>query len=198
VNSPVSEMELFWTSVLRLLNVSLKQALDLPDWELPPGTKHCLATYEGLKDGKTWKSFQYLSVCMKRASRYWTKLWEDIAGEAAEYVESSDDHLISLFTHEPPLTPPVGADEQYVMLIVGLEARLYRWIRGSVDQDVENDWEQTSASKHSVNLHPGESFSPLQEPSRKMISEFLETVKLHCREGKAKRRAQNTQQKRDK
>ena len=118
-------MELFWTSVLRFLNVSLKQALGLPDWGLPPGTKHYLATYKGRKDdGKTWESFHYLSVPMKRASRYWTRPWDDIAREAAEYLESSDDDLISLFTHEPPLTPPVGADEPYFMLIIGLEARL--------------------------------------------------------------------------
>lgn len=77
-----------------------------------------------------------------------------------------------------PLT--LGAADPFVLLVVGIEVRLFRWMPNhDEDQVMQDTTTQTPSPRGLVELHPGQVFSPVQEEGRKPIGEFLEMVKKY-------------------
>lgn len=168
------DLEQFWTCVMRSFEVDLKNAC-YQDWELPPNTKWFLGTH--LAGRKNYlNSFHYMVLRMKRASKFSTSLWDEITSEVAASLESLDDSLRAKLP-KPPLVQPVGADHPAVLLAVGIEVRLFKWMP-TLDEDQVMGGAEKQTSRL-VELQPGRVFSPLEEEGRKAITEFLEMAIKH-------------------
>lgn len=167
----------FWTYVMKFFKIEHSNACH-QDWELPPNTKCFLGTYVDWSENYLG-SFHYLAIRMKRASKFWNSLWDDIASEVAESLESFDNTSVALFP-KPQLVQSVGVDHPFVLLAVGLEVRLFRWLPVPDGEQVMGGAEKpTSTASRLVELQPGKVFSPVEEEGRKAITEFLEMAIKH-------------------
>ena len=167
----------FWTYVLQKFKIEHSNACQ-QDWELPPNTKCFLGTYVDWSENYLG-SFHYLAVRLKRASKFRNSLWGDIASEVADSLESLDNTSVAIFP-EPKLVQSVGVDHPFVLLAVGPEVRLYRWLPLlDGDQVMEGAEKQTTTASRLMELQPGKIFSPVEEEGRKAITEFLEMAIKH-------------------
>jgi len=177
--SSTNDMKHFWLYVMKHFRLDIKLACHR-EWELPPNTKFFLATYEvENEDRKKRKWIHYLAVRVRRASKYWTCLWDDIVRETVTSLGSLDDTF-------PPRIAEIrgpqllGAAHPFVLLAVGSEVRLFKWMPTLDGDPVMEDTEHRRLiSDRLVELHPGQIFSTLHDEGRKPISEFLEQVKKY-------------------
>lgn len=172
--SSTNDMRHFWHYLLQSFQLDMGWIWSMhSEWELPPNTRFFLVTY------KLWmekKFFHYLAVRVKRACQYWTNLWDDIIQETVTCLESLDDTLPpSILEARGPLL--LGAANPFVLLAVGTDVRLFRWLPTHDEDQVMGDGtEQLPTSYQLVELHPGQVFSTSHDEGRKPITEFLELV----------------------
>ena len=98
-------------------------------WTFPPNTLCYFGTYRsyGSKVGTSYMNgFHYLCLHVKRVSRYWGSQWVDIFREAMEDMNYSDERHRKYWGWNCPECEVVGAHSPYVILMVGLEVRLFR------------------------------------------------------------------------
>ncbi|KAI4101024.1 MAG: hypothetical protein LQ339_005252 [Xanthoria mediterranea] len=100
------------------------------DCLLPPNSQHYFISTDRNSDHIYYR--HYLMLMIKRGSRYWGCLWDDIIREAKEELVKVDDaedfRRLDEDGHEIVRTPrSVGAANPSVILTVGLEVRLFEW-----------------------------------------------------------------------
>ncbi|KAI4156777.1 MAG: hypothetical protein L6R39_001032 [Caloplaca ligustica] len=129
-NSDIRSLSQYWEYVTALLfpdqggrgmSRSVIQEPHDKDWLMPANTKQ----YSIETDYYRCKKYErFLLLRVKRASRYWDCLWEDIVGEMKELLARVDDNHYLGKRKKPQL---VGAANPAVILVVGLETRLFTW-----------------------------------------------------------------------
>lgn len=174
-----------------------------PAWLLPPntvcycGTKESFRSKGGADDMKSsnemdssddmksetgmdfrnTKSFRYLYLRLKRASKYWDNQWNDIIRETTEHLNSTDNEKV--YFQKCP-SEVFGADEPYVILTVGLEVRMFKWEQGfdeTVDEGARRKMSPCSALRE---LNPGKVLNPCEErKDREEIEKFLVLAGRH-------------------
>lgn len=184
----------FWKDMTQELNHSTKEPTSSgQDWLLPPntvcyfGTKQSSRSKGGADDMASWddmrsktgedffrnqKSFHYLYLRLKRASKYWDNQWDDIIRETTEHLNSTDNEKAYLQKCPGEV---VGADDQYVFLTVGLEVRMFKWEQG-FEETVDEGAARRKMSHCSAlrELSPGKVLSPCEKKKgREEIEKFL-------------------------
>lgn len=100
----------------------LKEDTDwLNDWLLPANTKQ-LVIHSDEYYHKGWS--RYLFLRMRRASRYWDDLWDQLISEIKDLLPQEDK---SMYVEKRKVKPLFGAANPEVILVVGLEVRLFKW-----------------------------------------------------------------------
>ncbi|KAI4190739.1 MAG: hypothetical protein L6R41_000601 [Letrouitia leprolyta] len=137
----------------------------LNDWLLPANTKQ-LVIHSDEYYHKGWH--RYLFLRMKRASRYWHDLWDQLIGEIKDLLPQQDK---SMYLEKRKVKPLFGAENPDVILIVGLEVRLFKWHTGD---------------KTLMETNPGKVYSVMNEQDRKFIEAVLNSAvdKLRAAEKK--------------
>ena len=124
-NSTSQTLGKFWETTTRSLFGELRtnglRPIIEQAWLMPPNTRQYVASTCGFFHAAF---FHLLYVRLKRASKYWDTPWEDLIREAKKSLEGEDESLE--FKREAS-EQKLGADNPFVMLIVGLEVRLFRW-----------------------------------------------------------------------
>ena len=152
------------------------------DWEVPPNTIQYLANqttylYE--------EAFHYLFVRLKRGSRYRDTLWDDLIREAKDYLDSPD-RTYTLGRIGDKTGQVIGAHDPFVMLIVGLKVRLFKWDQGSVEEGAARTL-RSSPSSALTELDPGRLYVITERKDREVIEEFFQmALNNELRAGKAK------------
>lgn len=138
-NPDIRTLKHFWKAATKL-TVGYEFALTsnwrnifhsrVADWLLPPNSRHYFISTDRYSDHIYCR--HYLMLMIKRGSRYWDCLWEDIIREAKEElvkVDNAEDfQRLDEDSHEIVRTPrSVGAANPSVILTVGLEVRLFQW-----------------------------------------------------------------------
>ena len=162
-----------------------------PAWLLPPNTVCYGATKESFRSKggandmesetgigfRSTKSFCYLYLRLKRASKYWDEQWNDIIRETTKHLNSTDNE--KAYFQKCPVEV-FGADEPYVILTVGLEVRLFKWDQGfdeTVDEGARRKMSPRSALRE---LSPGKVLNPCEErKDREEIERFLVLAGRH-------------------
>ncbi|KAL8656145.1 MAG: hypothetical protein Q9226_002769 [Calogaya cf. arnoldii] len=119
----------FWERVAGLLfrkhrkglGCSVIQGSHDKDWLMPADTKQFFIESD---DYRHKKYQRFLLLRVKRASRYWDRLWHDIIQEDKELLTEVDDNYDLRRRNRKQL---VGAANPAVILAVGLEVRLFEW-----------------------------------------------------------------------
>lgn len=128
-NSDVQTLGMYWQYVAAFLfpdqrrgiSDSVLQEAIGKDWLMPANTKQYLVETEYMR---CQKYERFLLLRIKRASRYWDRLWDDIMGEMKDLLAGVDDHIYLEGKKRKQL---VGAADPAVILAVGLEVRLFTW-----------------------------------------------------------------------
>lgn len=155
-------------------------------WLLPPNTLCCFGTKEsfrskyGANDTKSqtgidffrdMRSFHYLYLRLKRASKYWDNQWNDIIRETTEHLNSTDGEK-AYFQKRPGEV--FGADDPYVILTVGLEVRIFKWEQGFEETMDEDARRKISPCSALTEISPGKVLNPCEEKKdREEIESFL-------------------------
>lgn len=100
------------------------------DWLLPPNSQQYYISTDRNSDHIYCR--HYLMLMIKRGSRYWDCLWDDIIREAKEELVKVDDaedfQRLDEDGDEIDRTPrSVGAANPSVILTVGFEVKLFQW-----------------------------------------------------------------------
>ncbi|KAL9005181.1 MAG: hypothetical protein Q9188_002017 [Gyalolechia gomerana] len=133
------------------------------DWLLPANTKQ-LSIMTDDYDHKEYE--RYLLLRIKRASKYWDCLWDDIIGEVKALLIQVDEDAV----RARKKVQLIGAANPAVILAVGFQVRLFEWDAGDATLTETN---------------PGRLYSVMDEDDRKTIEavltsavERLETAEL--------------------
>ncbi|KAL8925293.1 MAG: hypothetical protein Q9208_003583 [Pyrenodesmia sp. 3 TL-2023] len=158
----------FWERLMQKKGVRLSDP-DSGDWLLPANTNQ--------KYGNTdWydheEYFHFLFLRVKRASKYWGGLWEDVIREAKELLGSVDVDPEVQRT-KGPQGEVVGGSDPLVVLGVGLEVRLFEWQQG-FDESVQGHARRLASSTSTLKeLEPGRTYSITNKEDREVMDEFL-------------------------
>ena len=141
------------------------------DWLLPPNSKHYFISTDRYSDHIYCR--HYLMLMIKRGSRYWDCLWDDIIREAKEELVKVDDaedfQRLDEDGHEIVRTPrSVGAANPSVILTVGLEVRLFEWRQGKDLPDDNHHYDGMLTE-----TEPGKVLSILNAEDREAIEGVL-------------------------
>ena len=150
-----------------------------PGWTLPPNTTHYFGTAMGFDEHDERPSehlfFHYLYLCVKRLGKFCGNQWEDIIREATEQLNQTKVEDL-----EPcPHGGVIGGDEPFVILVVGLEARLFQWHQGfdeTVDKEARTKRSPSSTLRE---LNPGTVQNVCEKSDREEIERFLKRVEEH-------------------
>ncbi|KAL8834373.1 MAG: hypothetical protein Q9170_003783 [Blastenia crenularia] len=123
----IAELGRYWECVTALLypehasglSQSVIQEPNCDDWLMPANTKQYSIEPAFFRHKKYER---FLLLRMKRASRYHDCLWDDIIAEIKEYAAKVDDNMYLQKRKKKQL---VGAADPQVILVVGLEVRLF-------------------------------------------------------------------------
>ena len=146
-------------------------------WEIPPNTIQYLATSQTSAFYK--ENFRYLFVRLKRGCEFWDTLWDDLIREATDYLGSPDHTAI-------------GAHNPFVMLIVGLEVRLFKWDQGFDDDGSFEGGAARALRTPLMELDPGRLYCITEGKNREVIEQFLQTA-LNKEHEKAKEEHEKTE-----
>jgi len=141
-------------------------------WMLPANTSQLCAssssyTYE--------EFFHYLFVRIKRASKYWDNIWEDIIREATDNL-AAPDKSFELEKLKRSGKQVVGADEPHVMLVVGIEVRLFKWEQGFPDTIQGESRKGKSPSSKLKELQTGKVYLVTSAEDREVLEKFLKSA----------------------
>lgn len=176
IESSTNELVRFWTKALRDVYSGIEDARCTAEvgeaWTLPPNTSQLCASSEVYSYEEF---FHYLFVRVKRASKYWDTLWEDIIHEAIDHL-AAPDKCIDLKGFEGFGKQAVGADEPYVMLTVGLEVRLFKWEQGFPESVQGESRKATSPTSKLKELQPGQIYLVTKAEDREVFEKFFKTA----------------------
>lgn len=145
------------------------------EWTFPPHTTCYFvrqASYHSKEDVTHVKMFYYVYLRLKRASKYWSSQWDEIIREATEHLNHTDDDGIRSWGF--PEGEVIGADEPYVILIVGLQVRLFKWEQWfdeSVDETSRRQMSRSSRLREEPD--PGKVLNVTEKSDREEIEKFL-------------------------
>ncbi|KAL8759609.1 MAG: hypothetical protein Q9199_000653 [Rusavskia elegans] len=144
---------------------------------LPHNTRHYIMTTE--RSSRHINNGHYLMLIIKRGSRYWNCLWDDIIREAREELVKVDSS--TYFQREdnngqlvPNKAQAVGKANPSVVLTVGFEVRLFEWRRTEPDGDVSKDVHFDGTL---TETNPGKIYSILDSEDRNAIKVVLRAAK---------------------
>ncbi|KAL8762928.1 MAG: hypothetical protein Q9184_001150 [Pyrenodesmia sp. 2 TL-2023] len=158
----------FWEGLMQIKGVRLSDP-DCGDWLLPANTSQKYGNTEWY-DHEEYYHFLFLRV--KRASKYWGSLWDDVIREAKELLGSVDVDFEVQRTkgHEGEV---VGASDPLVLLAVGFDVRLFEWQQG-FDESVQGHARRLASSTSTLKeLEPGRIYSITKKEDREVMDEFL-------------------------
>ena len=147
-------------------------------WTLPPNTTHYFGTatsFDDKDEGPSRKFFHYLYLRVKRLGKFCDSQWDDIISEATEHLNQTEEEN----KRDCPEGGVVGGEEPFVILIVGLDVRLFKWEQGfdeSVDEEARRKKSPSSALRE---LNPGTVLNVCEKSDREEIERFVERVKEH-------------------
>lgn len=173
----------FWERLMQKKGVRLSDP-DFGDWLLPANTNQKYGNTEWY-DHEEYHHFLFLRV--KRASKYWDSLWDDLIREAKELLGSVDVDLEVQRTkgHEGEV---VGASDPLVLLAVGLEVRLFEWQQG-FDESVQGHARRLASSTSTLKeLEPGKTYSITNKEDREVMDEFLSRAEKRLADAPLKQR----------
>lgn len=101
--------------------------------------------------------------------------WDDIIRETTEQLNKTKEDD----SRNCPEGGVVGGEEPFVMLVVGLEARLFKWVQGhdeSVDKEERRKRSPFSALRE---LNPGRFLNVYEKSDREDIERFLKRAGEH-------------------
>ena len=150
-----------------------------PGWTLPPNTIHYFGTTLGFDEDSERPFeklfFHYLYLRVKRLGKFCNSQWGDIIREATEQLNQTEVEDIKPYPHGGVL----GGEEPFVILVVGLEARLFQWKQGfdeTVDEKARRKRSRSSALRE---LNPGTVLNVCEKSDREEIERFLKRVTEH-------------------
>ena len=158
----------FWRVALRALERSSEMTHE-PAWTFPPNTYCYFGTFV--------KEFRYLYLRVKRASKYRDTLWDDNFREATEHLNHTDDEQIKY--GRCPEGQVLGANDPYVLIVVGVEVRLFRWEQGFEDSVDEEARRKKSPFSGLRELNPGSTLNVCERADREEIERFLDNAEQH-------------------
>lgn len=165
----------FWVHATRALERPVEKTRE-PAWTLPPNTL-CYSGTQTVYGDDNRRSFHYLYLRVKRRSKYWGNTWDDIIRETIENLNGINDRAIKY--QECPEGEVVGADDPYVMLVVGMEVRLFRWEQGFDASMNEEARRKKSPSSDLRELKPGKILNVCKKTHREKIEKFLDKAEKH-------------------
>ena len=150
------------------------RTIDEPNWTFPPNTLcyvgRCYRQYSGGTVGR--KTFDYLYLRIKRMGSYWGSPWDVIIRETTDHLGVANERATK---HREGLEAEVmGADDPYVMLVVGVEVRLFRWNQGFDDSVDEAARRKKSPYSTLRELNPESTLSVCDKADREAIERFLD------------------------
>ena len=150
-----------------------------PGWALPPNTIHYFGTAMGFDEDYDGPSetifFHYLYLRVKRLGKFCDSQWDDIIREATEQLSQTEADDLTSYPHGGV----IGGEEPFVILVVGLEARLFQWDQGydeTVDEEARRKRSPSSALKE---LNLGIILNVCEKSDREEIERFLRRVQEH-------------------
>lgn len=171
----IADLGEFWETVMRVFDIELKRT-GVRDWELPPNTLEYTADYLSRPDSFNGSFFHYMFLRLKRGSKYWDSLWEDIEGEAEQRLGTVDNCSAIRYSKLLPKDRVVGADEPFVLLNVGNEVRLFKWVQG-FDDSIQGEARKKASSSSSLReLEPCRTYIISKAEDREAIVKFLTMV----------------------
>ena len=154
------------------------------EWTFPPNTRYYFGTAISYEKNGESRFFHHLYLRVKRFNKFSDSQWDEIIREATEHLnqtqEEDKDHC--------PEGGVVGGEEPYVILVIGLEARLFKWEQGfddSVDEEARRQKSPSSALREFFS--PGMVLNVCEKSDRYMIEWFLERAVEHMEVIKAKK-----------
>lgn len=156
-------------------------------WLMPPSTRQYLASTSVYAHEEY---FHFLLLRLKRASPYWDTLWDDIIREAKDSLGSVDEDFdLDLREDDPERAGQVvGAHDPLVMLVVGLEVRLFKWEQGFPESVVGEARKKASPYGTLTEFEPGRTYSITEADDREVIERFLIIAAERLKAAKLKER----------
>ena len=155
-------------------------------WTLPPNTMYIFGTassYDESDKKHVKKFFHHFYLRVKRFNKFFDSQWDDIIREATEHLNKTQEEDKDNCAEGGV----VGGEEPFVILAVGLDARLFRWEQGfdeSVDEDARR---QKSPSSGLKELNPDKVLNLCEKSDREEIEGFLKRAAEHRDAIKAKK-----------
>ena len=185
------DLETFWSSLITahyetkdrgkfLHEVGPPVSMANKDWEMAPNTRRLRSTWSGSrKDGGDFH-LHYLQVQMRRKPKYWDSSWNDSIRDATSWLQRSNaEHYGSFRTTKDSV---IGAEDPFVLLTIGLEVRLFRWVQG-FDESVKGEARRKmSPSSTLAEITPGRIYSIMEADDRKEMEKFLDLADQHRHE----------------
>ena len=166
-----------WNQALQRFDFRMNELA--PAWILPPNTIHYLGTAMGFDEDDDRPSekifFHYLYLRVKRLGKFCDSQWGDIVREATEHLNQTEAEDLRRYPHRGV----IGGEEPFVILVVGLEARLFQWDQGFDETVDEEARRQRSPSSALRELNPGTVLNVCEKSDREEIERFLEKVQEH-------------------
>ena len=120
-------------------------------------------------------SFHYIYLRVKRLGKFCVNQWDDIIREATEQLSQTDAEDIKTLPHGEV----TGSEEPFVILVVGLEARLFHWEQGFDETVDEEARRKRSPSSSLRELNLGTVLNVCEKSDREDIERFLKRVQEH-------------------
>lgn len=143
------------------------------DWLLPPNSQRYFISTDRYSNHIYYR--HYLMLMIKRGSKYWDCLWDDIIREAKEELVKVDNDNAEDFQHLDEngheivrSVRSVGAVNPSVILTVGFEVRLFEWRQVEDLSDDRHYYDGTLTE-----TEPGKVFSVLNADDREAIEVVL-------------------------
>ena len=172
LDSSTREFADWWKGALEVSDIREIREGPTSDWNLPPNTRDLYAGYRKFRPERAY--FHYLFVRLKKPSKYWNGLWDDLVREMKERLSAIDDG----FDVKGIINNQVrGAHDPFVILIHGLEVRLFKWEQPLLETQLQEGTKDIfSASGALKELEPERVYSVSKQEDRKVIGEYLKKV----------------------
>ena len=139
-------------------------------------------SYEESDERHVKKFFHHFYLRVKRFNKFFDSQWDDIIREATEHLNKTPEED----KDNCPEGGVVGGEEPFVILAVGLDARLFRWEQGFDETVDEEAMRRKSPFSGLKELNSGRVLSLCEKSDREEIEGFLKEAKAHREAMKAK------------
>lgn len=183
-DSASAELADFWMMALKSFEVTIiqdyvRRGLMVENgvagaaWKLPPNTREIHVGYKHYGKDR-FKYFHCLILRLKRASKYWGGLWDDLIDEARERLATIDDSFEITTIKKVQVRE---ADDPLVTLCVGLEVRLFRWEQPKLATSLNLDGKDKKSPLGTLHeIEPLKVYMISEPEDRKVIEEHIRTA----------------------